>query len=80
MLSRAEAIAELTSVGNAFELETVNVHGNPVRVFKNAPVSLRDVWLAAAQRGETPYFHYDDVTTGHMVMCPDGQPYETYPL
>jgi long-chain acyl-CoA synthetase len=63
MLTRAEAIAELTSPGSVFELETVKVHGNPVRVFKNAPASLRDVWLTAAQRGDTPYFHYDDVTT-----------------
>jgi len=63
MLTRAEAIAELTSAGNPFELETVNVHGHPVRAFKNAPQSLRDVWLNAATRGDTPYFHYDDVTT-----------------
>ena len=62
MLTRAEAISELTSAGSPFELETVNVHGHPVQVFKNAPVSLRDVWLAAASRGVTPYFHYDDVT------------------
>jgi long-chain acyl-CoA synthetase len=41
----------------------VNIHGNPLRVFKNAPTSLRDVWLSAAQRGDAPYFHYDDVTT-----------------
>lgn len=62
MTTRAEAIAELTSLGMLFELETVPVHGNPVRVFKNAPTSLRDVWLSAAERGATPYFHYDDVT------------------
>ncbi|CAB4636036.1 MAG: AMP-binding protein [Actinobacteria bacterium] len=63
MLTRVEAIAELTSSGSPFELETVNIHGNPLRVFKNAPTSLRDVWLSAAQRGDAPYFHYDDVTT-----------------
>ena len=63
MLTRDEAIAELISTGSPFELETVNVHGNPLRVYKNAPVSLRDIWLSAAQRGDTPYFHYDDVTT-----------------
>ena len=62
MTTRAEAIAELTAVGMPFELETVPVHGNPLRVFKNAPQSLRQVWLAAAERGDTPYFHYDDVT------------------
>ncbi len=63
MITRDEAIAELTAPGMLFELETVPVHGNPLRVFKNAPRSLRDVWLAAAERGDTPYFHYDDVTT-----------------
>ena len=73
MLTLAEAVAELTSAGNPFELATVNVHGNPVRVFKNAPASLRDVWLSAAQRGDTPYFHYDDVTTtygGALAQSP----------
>lgn len=63
MLTRDEAIAELISAGSPFELETVNVHGNPLRVYKNAPTSLRDIWLSAAQRGDTPYFHYDDITT-----------------
>lgn len=63
MLTRDEAIAELTSAGSPFELETVKVRGNPLRVYKNAPSSLRDVWLSAATRGDTPYFHYEDVTT-----------------
>ncbi len=58
MPTRAEAIAELTAPGSVFELETVPVFGNPVRVFRNAPANLRDVWLSAAARGEVPYFHY----------------------
>lgn len=62
MTTRAEAIAYLTSTGMPFEMATFPVHGNPVRVFKNAPTSLRQVWLSAAERGDTPYFHYDDVT------------------
>ena len=63
MPTRAEAIAELTSAGSVFELETVPVYGNPVRVFKNAPATLRDVWITAGARGDIPYFHYD----GHTV-------------
>jgi long-chain acyl-CoA synthetase len=61
MLTREQAIAELTAAGSPFELEIVAVYGHPVRVFKNAPASLRDVWLTAAARGNVPYFIYDDV-------------------
>ena len=65
MPTRGEAIEALTSVGAPFELETVSVHGNPLRVFKNAPSSLREVWLKAATRGETPYFTYDGTTISY---------------
>lgn len=60
MITRQEAIAELTAEGTPFELQTVDVFGNPLRVFKNAPDSLRDVWLLASQQGEAPYFIYED--------------------
>ena len=60
MITRSEAIAELIAEGMPLELQTVEVHGNPLRVFKNAPDSLRDVWLLAAQQGEAPYFIYED--------------------
>lgn len=60
MPTRAEAIAELTAPGSVFELETVPGFGFPVRAFKNAPATLRDVWLMAAGRGDVPYFHYGD--------------------
>ena len=43
MITRSEAIAELIAEGMPLELQTVEVHGNPLRVFKNAPDSLRDV-------------------------------------
>jgi len=60
MITRQEAIAELTQSGMPLELQTVEVHGNPLRVFKNAPDSLREVWLLAAQQGDTPYSIYED--------------------
>jgi long-chain acyl-CoA synthetase len=61
--AREDIQTELVSVGNVFELETVSVHGNPLRVFKNAPRTLREVWLTAAKRGDIPYLIFDDVVT-----------------
>ena len=60
MPTRAEAIAELTAPGAVFELETVPVFGNPIRVFKNAPKNMREVWLNTAARGDVPYFYYNE--------------------
>lgn len=62
MPTREEAIKELTGPGQTFELESVPVYGHPVRVFKNAPMSLRDVWLTASARGDAPYLVFEDVT------------------
>lgn len=67
MPTRAETITELITSGSLFELETVSVYGNPVRVFKNAPGTMRDVWLAAASRGAIPYFHYAGETLTYAV-------------
>ena len=58
MITRQEAIAELTATGMPLELETVVVHGHPLRVFKNAPDSLRNVWLQVAPQNEATYFVY----------------------
>ena len=63
MGAREDIQAELVSAGQVFELETVSVHGNPLRVFKNAPRTLREVWLTAAKRGDIPYLIFDDVVT-----------------
>ena len=66
-------IAGLTGPGGAFEIATVEVHGVPLRVFKTAPNSLRDLWLIGAQRGDVPYLIYeDDVITyarAHEMVC-----------
>ena len=60
MSTREEVIAQLVASGSPYELETLSVHGNPLRVFKNAPQNLRVVWESAAQRGDATYFIYDD--------------------
>jgi long-chain acyl-CoA synthetase len=36
------------------------VRGIPLRAYKNAPHSLRDVWLGSAQHGELDYLVYED--------------------
>ena len=63
MGAREDIQTELVSAGQVFELETVSVHGNPLRVFKNAPRTLGEVWLTAAKRGDIPYLIFDDVVT-----------------
>ena len=63
MGAREDIQTGLVSIGQVFELETVSVHGNPLRVFKNAPRTLRDVWQTAAKRGDIPYLIFDDVVT-----------------
>jgi acyl-CoA synthetase (AMP-forming)/AMP-acid ligase II len=60
MLSRGDATAALTAAGEPYELVDVQMHGLPRRVFRNAPGSLRDQWLATAEHGERPYFIYED--------------------
>jgi long-chain acyl-CoA synthetase len=61
--AREDIQTELVSAGQVFELETVSVHGNALRVFKNAPRTLGEVWLTAAKRGDIPYLIFDDVVT-----------------
>ncbi len=63
MGAREDIQTELVSAGQVFELETVSVHGNPLRVFRNAPRTLGEVWLTAAKRGDIPYLIFDDVVT-----------------
>jgi long-chain acyl-CoA synthetase len=60
MLSRGDASVALTAAGELYELVEVQMHGLPRRVFRNAPDSLRDQWLATAGLGERPYFIYED--------------------
>ena len=51
---------ELTGPGGQFEITTAEVLGNQLLVFKNAPPSVREVWLASAAFAEAPYLIYGD--------------------
>jgi len=50
---------ELTGPGAPFEVVEVEVEGIPLRAYKNAPHSLRDVWLGSAQHAELDYLVYE---------------------
>lgn len=55
-----ETVAELTSPGQLFELNTVNVNGHDLQAWAAAPPTLRDLWLAVAGHGDADYLVYQD--------------------
>ena len=57
-LTRAEVVAELTGPGQSHELETIEVGGVPIRAFKNAPRSLRE--LFDQTRSDKAFIVYED--------------------
>ena len=57
-----QAREELTGPGGTFEIVEADVLGQRIRIFRNAPASVRDVWLATAQFGDRPYLVYEGET------------------
>ncbi|WEK43879.1 MAG: class I adenylate-forming enzyme family protein [Candidatus Sphingomonas colombiensis] len=55
-----QARRELTGPGGVFEIVEREVLGHRLRTYKNAPISVRDLWLGTAQFGERPYLVYHD--------------------
>lgn len=55
-----QAWQELTSPGQMFEVETVQLNGAPVRSYVHAPPSLREIWLSSAGHDQADYLVYDD--------------------
>ena len=60
VMSIAEAHARLTAGGARFEMETVDVRGVPTRVWKNAPLTLRDVFVHLDGYAERTCLVYGD--------------------
>ncbi|MEM6710127.1 MAG: class I adenylate-forming enzyme family protein [Pseudomonadota bacterium] len=50
----------LTAPDQPFAIETIELRGNPTRVFAAAPPTLRDVWLASAAFADRDYLVYED--------------------
>lgn len=50
---------ELIGPDQIFEIDTIEVRGTPLRVYKHAPGSLRDIWLASAAFADNEYLIYE---------------------
>ena len=59
-LSVAQAHALLTAPGAPFEMAAMEIAGVPLRVWKNAPPSLRAVLENSRSFGEAPFIVYED--------------------
>ena len=59
-MSIAQAHALLTAVGAPFEMEEVVIRGVPTRTWKNAPPTLRDVFLAGRGHGSRIFIVHED--------------------
>ncbi|KCZ51219.1 class I adenylate-forming enzyme family protein [Hyphomonas pacifica] len=57
-----KAREELTGPGGDFEIVEADVLGNTLRVYKNAPPSIRELWLSTLQYAERPYLVYEEET------------------
>ena len=55
-----QAWAELTAPGAPFEIRNVEVRGVSLRTFKNAPPSIRELWLSTAQYAAREYLVYEN--------------------
>jgi long-chain acyl-CoA synthetase len=55
-----QAREELTGPGGDFEIVEADVLGRRVRTYKNAPASVRDLWLSTAQFADRTYLVYGD--------------------
>jgi long-chain acyl-CoA synthetase len=59
MASRAEVIAALTAPGAQFELEEAAIGGIPMRLYKNAPATLRDFLFLSRTFGSKPFLIFE---------------------
>jgi len=59
VISLAEAHARLTAPGSPFETETVVIRGIPTTTWKNAPPTLRELFLLARRHGDKMFVVYE---------------------
>jgi len=54
------AWSELTGAGAPFEIVPIEVRGETLRGYKNAPPSVRELWLSTAAFADRDYIVYQD--------------------
>jgi long-chain acyl-CoA synthetase len=59
-MSREQIIAELTGAGGPFEIRQTSVNDVTVRVFANAPASMRNVFEGTQAFGNREFLVYQD--------------------
>lgn len=59
-MTREEAVRELTAPGAPFEMVEEQVRGVPMRVYRQAPVSMRAVLVASLEFDDRDFLVYDD--------------------
>jgi long-chain acyl-CoA synthetase len=59
-LSYDEAIDQVTGPGGPYEISEAVIRGEPLRVFKNTPPSLRSLWDLARARGDQTFLVYEN--------------------
>jgi steroid-24-oyl-CoA synthetase len=62
-VTREEAIGALTAPGAPFELAAITRAGVPLRVYQQAPASMRDILVATANHGERDFLVYEGERT-----------------
>ena len=60
MPTRDEALAILTGPGGPFEIGPADVGGLQLRVYTNAPRSLREIWLSSAVHGDATFLVFEN--------------------
>ena len=60
VMSLAEAHARLTAPGQRFEIEEMDIRGVRTRVWKNAPATLRDIFLNGRTFKDREFLVYED--------------------
>lgn len=68
-ISLAEAHARLTAPGAPFETETVTVRGIPVTTWKNAPPTLRELFLLGRSHGDKTFVVYEDERVSYEAFA-----------
>ena len=69
VMSVAEAHARLTAPGERFEIEEVPIRGIVTRVWKNAPATLRDLFLNARGFPDREFLVYGDERTTYEAFA-----------
>jgi len=55
-----QAWSQLTAPGAPFEIQPIEVRGQTIRSFRNAPPSVREIWLSTTQFADREYIVYQD--------------------